>query len=73
MHGIRDHATRQDELAPGLAKEGIAAYAQDLRGHGLSGGDWPRFDSMDELVGGIYGVESSARRARTRAAMALCG
>lgn len=42
LHGYADHARRYEQLATALAERGIAAWAPDLRGHGLSGG--PRAD-----------------------------
>lgn len=49
-HGLRDHATRYGALAEALGAQGFAIYAQDMRGHGRSGGDRQRFDSIAQLV-----------------------
>jgi acylglycerol lipase len=49
-HGIRDYALRYQRFADQLAKEGFAVFAQDLRGHGHSGGERQRFDSMARMV-----------------------
>ncbi|HVE81849.1 MAG TPA: lysophospholipase [Myxococcales bacterium] len=51
VHGIRDHASRYAALAEALAARGLIVYSQDLRGHGDSGGDRQRFDSMAQMVG----------------------
>ncbi|HYV43683.1 MAG TPA: alpha/beta hydrolase [Myxococcaceae bacterium] len=50
VHGIRDHASRYAALADALTAKGLAVYAQDMRGHGDSGGDKQRFDSLPQLV-----------------------
>lgn len=50
VHGIRDHSLRYEALARALVAQGMAVYAQDLRGHGHSSGDRQRFDSMEQLV-----------------------
>src|SRR3954464_5233087 len=34
VHGASEHSGRYDRLATGLAAEGLAVYAMDLRGHG---------------------------------------
>jgi lysophospholipase len=49
VHGIRDHALRYTALANGLAELGYAVYAQDMRGHGQSGGSAQRWESLTEL------------------------
>jgi lysophospholipase len=50
VHGIRDHASRYAALAEALTARGLVVYAQDMRGHGDSGGDRQRFDSLPQLV-----------------------
>ncbi|MDX2012877.1 MAG: alpha/beta hydrolase [Myxococcaceae bacterium] len=63
VHGIRDHAERYEALANAFVKQGFTVYAQDLRGHGRSGGDRQRFDSMDELVAHVdLAVEEAKKR-----------
>jgi alpha-beta hydrolase superfamily lysophospholipase len=47
VHGLGEHAGRYDEFASRMASFGIATFAFDLRGHGLSDGrrgHVPRFD-----------------------------
>lgn len=61
MHGIRDHALRYDGLARALNAKGFSVYAQDMRGHGRSGGDRQRFDSMPQLVADLHHAVSEAK------------
>jgi alpha-beta hydrolase superfamily lysophospholipase len=47
VHGLGEHAGRYDEFASRMASVGIATFASDLRGHGLSDGrrgHVPRFE-----------------------------
>jgi len=63
VHGIRDHASRYAALADALTARGLAVYAQDMRGHGDSGGDKQRFDSLAELVADTdLAVEEARKR-----------
>lgn len=50
IHGVRDHAVRYSALAESLTAIGCVVYAQDHRGHGNSGGDRQRFESIPQLV-----------------------
>lgn len=43
-HGIGEHSARYDTFARELAAEGIAVYADDHRGHGLTGSEQHRGD-----------------------------
>ncbi|MCA2981841.1 MAG: alpha/beta fold hydrolase [Myxococcaceae bacterium] len=61
-HGLRDHAVRYDALAAALAAKGLVVYGQDMRGHGRSGGERQRFDTMDELVAHLDLEVKEARR-----------
>lgn len=38
LHGLADHSGRYEEFGRAMARYGIATYALDLRGHGLSEG-----------------------------------
>ncbi|WP_250634445.1 alpha/beta hydrolase [Pinirhizobacter soli] len=53
VHGIRDYALRYEGFAQQLSQQGFAVFAQDLRGHGYSGGQRQRFDSMTEMVADV--------------------
>ena len=62
VHGLRDHSVRYEALAEALVKQGLVVYAQDMRGHGRSGGDRQRMDSMDELVADIHLEVAEAKK-----------
>ena len=61
VHGIRDHALRYRALADALTAQGLVVFAQDMRGHGRSGGPRQRFDSLEQLVGDTDLLVSAAR------------
>lgn len=63
VHGIRDHALRYEPLARSLTAAGFVVAAQDMRGHGRSGGHRQRFDSMEQLVADLEPVVEAARTA----------
>jgi len=48
VHGLRDHSSRYAEAAVGLAQEGVAVHAFDLRGHGRSPGERVYIDHFAE-------------------------
>ena len=62
VHGLRDHSVRYDALAEALVKQGFVVFAQDMRGHGRSGGDRQRLDSMDELVADVHLEVTEAKK-----------
>ncbi len=62
IHGIRDHASRYEALAEALMGQGLAVYAQDHRGHGHSGGEHQRFESIAQLVGDVDVAVQEAKR-----------
>jgi acylglycerol lipase len=62
VHGIRDHATRYSQLADALASSGLIVYAQDMRGHGNSGGDRQRWESIEQIVEDVDLLAKEARR-----------
>lgn len=50
VHGTVDHSGVYHELASKLAKEGIAVFAQDMRGWGCSDGESLYFNDMPTFV-----------------------
>jgi alpha-beta hydrolase superfamily lysophospholipase len=48
VHGLGEHSGRYQRFAQGMAKYGIATYAVDLRGHGLSSGRRGHVDSWSQ-------------------------
>ncbi|TSC23550.1 lysophospholipase [Corallococcus sp. Z5C101001] len=61
IHGLRDYSDRYGRLAEALQLQGFAVVAQDHRGHGHSGGDRQRIESMQQLVDDVDGVVQDAR------------
>lgn len=49
-HGTVDHSGAYQELGERLAREGIAVFAPDMRGWGLSDGEPMYIDAMDNFV-----------------------
>ncbi len=49
-HGGGEHSGRYDHVARRLGEAGYEVFALDHRGHGLSGGERMRFDSLDPLA-----------------------
>src|SRR5690606_7895820 len=47
VHGLGEHSGRYGEFAERMAAYGIATYAMDLRGHGLSEGRRGHVPSFD--------------------------
>jgi acylglycerol lipase len=50
VHGLKDYSARYGELAERLAKDGIAVYAADLRGHAHSSGKRVSIRSFDDYL-----------------------
>jgi alpha-beta hydrolase superfamily lysophospholipase len=50
VHGLKDYGARYGELAERLAKDGIAVYAADLRGHAHSSGKRVSIASFDDYL-----------------------
>jgi alpha-beta hydrolase superfamily lysophospholipase len=50
VHGLRDYSARYGELAERLAKDGIAVYAADLRGHAHSAGKRVSIQTFDDYL-----------------------
>jgi alpha-beta hydrolase superfamily lysophospholipase len=69
VHGLGEHAGRYDEFARRMASFGIATFAFDLRGHGLSDGrrgHVPRFDVYLQELDRFRSEVVSLTGARTR-------
>lgn len=49
-HGTVDHSGVYDELAQALASEGVAVFAQDMRGWGLSDGESMYLNDIETFV-----------------------
>ena len=50
VHGLGEHSGRYERFARGMAPFGMATYALDLRGHGLSAGQRGHVDSWRQWV-----------------------
>ena len=50
VHGLAEHVGRYQEFGRALAAEGIACFAHDLRGHGMSEGRRGHVRSFDVLL-----------------------
>ncbi len=59
IHGLADHSSRYTETAQHLVRHGLAVYACDLRGHGLSpDGHQPGRVHVDDFSDYAYDVEA---------------
>jgi len=56
VHGTVDHSGAYAELGHKLAQQGIAVFAMDMRGWGLSDGESMYIDSMDTLVADAHSL-----------------
>jgi lysophospholipase len=63
VHGLGEHSGRYAALAEHLTAEGIAVYAPDLPGHGLSGG---RRGHVARFEDHLAAVDRSLEEARSR-------
>ena len=54
VHGTVDHSGVYAELGLKLAQQGIAVFAMDMRGWGLSDGESMYIDSMDTFVADVH-------------------
>ncbi len=73
IHGVRDHATRYNALAESLTALGCIVYAQDHRGHGYSGGDRQRFESIPQLVEDVRLAVMEAKKRNANVPVFLFG
>lgn len=66
VHGYAEHSGRYEHVGRGLAAQGIAVWATDLRGHGQSSGERASAGALADLV-------ADARVALDRAGRAVPG
>jgi alpha-beta hydrolase superfamily lysophospholipase len=59
IHGHGEHGGRYAAVAAAMAEEGIATYALDVRGHGLSSGARGHTISWDALIGDALAFQST--------------
>jgi alpha-beta hydrolase superfamily lysophospholipase len=50
MHGLKDHSARYQSLGTAMARQGVAVYAFDLRGHGRSAGRRVAVERFEDYV-----------------------
>jgi len=50
VHGLGEHSRRYERFAMGMARQGFATFAVDLRGHGKSAGRRGHIDSWSQWV-----------------------
>jgi len=50
VHGLGEHSRRYERFAMGMARQGFATFAGDLRGHGKSAGRRGHIDSWSQWV-----------------------
>jgi alpha-beta hydrolase superfamily lysophospholipase len=53
IHGLGEHGARYLPLAEAMREHGIASYAIDLRGHGVSGGVRGHLTRFDEFIADV--------------------
>lgn len=73
VHGLRDYAIRYDALAQSLKAKGFLVVAQDHRGHGHSGGDPVRMESVEQLVADVDGLVQETRKANPGVPLFMLG
>jgi alpha-beta hydrolase superfamily lysophospholipase len=63
VHGLGDHSGRYVAFADAMARRGMATYAVDLRGHGMSAGQRGHVDSWsqwtEDVAAFVHHVEGS--------------
>jgi lysophospholipase len=63
VHGLGEHSGRYASLAAELSRRGIAVFAPDLRGHGLSGGRRGHVRSFEDYLEEVDAMRAEAVRA----------
>lgn len=61
-HGLGEHARRYDHVAQRFGEAGLVTYAQDLRGHGRSGGKRVLVRDITEYTGDFAALVGIATR-----------
>lgn len=72
-HGYAEHGGRYEAVASRLARQGLAVWAIDLRGHGASGGERASVVDVAHLVDDVLVVLERARAARPTLPVFLIG
>jgi alpha-beta hydrolase superfamily lysophospholipase len=61
VHGFKAHSGLYDWAGPQMAARGLAVYALDLRGHGLSDGERLWAEKMTDFTSDVHGMAQIAR------------
>lgn len=56
VHGLGEHGGRYARLADALVARGVAVFAADLRGHGVSGGRRGHVQEFDDYISDLEGL-----------------
>jgi alpha-beta hydrolase superfamily lysophospholipase len=72
-HGYAEHSGRYEAVAARLARQGLAVWAIDLRGHGASGGERASVAELAHLVDDVLLVIDRAQAARPALPVFLLG
>jgi alpha-beta hydrolase superfamily lysophospholipase len=70
-HGIGEHSGRYEHVAQRLAADGATSYAPDHAGHGRSGGEFGRIESIEDLADDLGVVIELAREENPDLPLAL--
>ncbi len=73
VHGIGEHGGRYGHVAEAFCKKGMAFWAPDMRGHGLSGGVKGHLPSAETIVSDIAQYLAQARQRYPGIPMVLYG
>jgi acylglycerol lipase len=73
VHGLKDHSARYADVAIDFARQGIAVYAFDLRGHGRSEGERVWVDKFDDYLADLGLFVDSVRERQPRKPLFLFG
>jgi acylglycerol lipase len=73
VHGLGEHSGRYKHVAHTFCAAGIAVYAVDLRGHGLSEGRKAHTPRLDYLIEDVQQLVATARREYNELPLVLLG